>query len=280
MRLIGKQWTNRNVPVKTDRVIGAFEVPGGSRVNALNIGCNIIAGAPVSVIKACFVGIHAYLIPHPDPEESLSPDTVWDEVVPKMDAIGSAVLDMDTVDSPDVDPVFEPGDVSLNDLVSGAGEPEKMIPGVNKLLTFANTPAKGFESGSPDTWYPTMTYSTRATEGWDVEVPSLVAVAVSSPATTQTLTAYDTFNMNDWVKLRYAKTTLEEAHNEIVGMTEAGATTPWADSAKIITDWLILVFEATAGKFDPVIWEVFSTISCDITVEGEFSAGLVQAATP
>lgn len=256
----------------TDEVFAALQIPEGGRLDNYRFTMHVI-GTDKSVIHACFYQIHGYMIPIPDPDASRTPDEIWELNVMKDTALvvtaGSSEIEIDTATTPDVSVVDEPGVPALQNLLDEWGPTALMRPHV-KMITAANS-VGGFKDATPDTYLPRDIVSFKGSEGWSVDQPSMALFALGSPALTQTVTAwFEADTPAEWAQLQYLEYVLEQAFIEVIGLTEAGSESPWADAATLLVNNLIALFEKTGTSFTSVTWTGFSMFTAQITVPGTF----------
>ena len=120
--------SERSIPLQKDRVVAAFPLPAGARLHKLWLSQSVIARS-MSYIHAVLYGVDGFILPMLDPDTPITPDTMWNAQVPKDDAVGSDVIDLDTLPAGgDADPVFEPGDPSISDLLQMTTSPTEVSP--------------------------------------------------------------------------------------------------------------------------------------------------------
>lgn len=86
---------------------------------------------------------------------------------------------------------------------------------------------------------------------------------------TTTLAAQSFTTEAKWMQMKYLEVVLEQAWMELMGLTEAGAETPWEEAALLVEEVLEpTVIEETAGAFTTNPFNVFCSMTWDITVPG------------
>ena len=113
-----------------------------------------------------------------------------------------------------------------------------------------------------------VTVHTVKTRPQNIVVPSYLLIAVSSPLTTVTTTTFFTVGTNEeWAMLRYLGETARKMLMQLVGLTEAGAETPWEEAASLVGSLIERVVEETAGSFTPNTWTVFTQLTAEIDID-------------
>ena len=274
VRVFPAQASQRAALAQKDEVVAAFPLPGGTVVNKVWLRMSVIASS-ISFIQAALYGVDGYIIPQLDPDTGVTPDDMWDAQIPKDDAVGSDVIDLDTV-TDDNDPVFEPGEPSLSDIMDLTTAPVKIFKR-RRMLTFGDR-AAGFEAATPDTFIPAETWRSTLRRKYRVEVPSWLLIGISSPGTLQTANTFDTVAAEkSWAMLKYFEHTLEMMMIQLVGLTEAGAESPYEDAANEVSKFLQQFVEFEAGSFAPVTWTAFTEATCDLTLTGSLRSKAISA---
>lgn len=257
-----------------DKVVAALQIPEGGRLNNFSGRVDVIAGQDTSILKAVVWSLHGFMIPIPDPDGSLTPDQIWDLNVVKDAALvitaGSSELEVDTLDTEDESNVDELGVPALQKIMDDWGPVQLMRPHV-KMLTVADT-IGGFKDATPDTWLPRDSKGFKGGRGWSVDQPSMALFALGAPLLTATATAwFEADTTAEWAQLQYLEYVLEQAFIEVIGLTETGAESPWADAATVLVNQLITFFEEITGSFFSVAWTGFTMFRASVTVPGTFS---------
>lgn len=268
MRVYPKIVSNAFAVAGSDALCVCLRIPGESTIHNVYIGQKVI-GERMSVQQACLYGVDMYVVPMLDPDAVPVPEDMWDQQIPKDDAVGSDVLDMDTGDV-DTSPVFEPGLPSIAALTGMTTTPTRMLKR-RRLLTFGDR-AAGFVAGTPDEFIPAETWRTQVKRDVYVPVPSMLMMAISSPDTLATESTWDVGGgekgEGGWAMLKYLGDTLRMAMYELVGLTEVAAL-PFDEAAVCIANWMERLFEQQAAGFEPMMFIAFTECSVDMSVVGE-----------
>lgn len=269
--------SERAVATADDKVIAAVQIPEGGRLNSFQFTSHLIGsgGAGISVLQAAAYELHGFMIPIPDPDASQTPDAVWNLNVVKDTALvitaGSVELEVDTLDTEDVSVVDEFGVPALQNIMDDWGPKALMAPHV-RLITAANS-IGGFQTGTPDTYLPRDLVSKSGKGPWPVDQPSMALFACGSPNFSATVTAwFEADTPAEWAQLQYLEYVLEQAFIEIIGLTETGSESPWADAATLLVNNLIAFFEETGSSFASGVWTIFTMFTASVTVPGTFQS--------
>lgn len=264
-RLHPKVYLAAECAVAEDTVIFAQAIPGGGKINNVSIDLQLMSDQ-VSIGIGCFYGLHGYVVPVLDPDTPSIPDTMWDLQVPKDKPLTADSLDMDT-GSVDTNPVFELGDVSVETIVKAATAPRQVFRRV-----------KLFSGGSGMAAFNQDNYTCRHIDQFKfriksnirVEAPSYLLVALSSPDTLATSSAWPVVNTDgEWMMFTYMAHTLRQAWMATVGLIEATAETPYIDALEFIADTIEWVHEKQGGLFGTTKWRVWGQGSIDMSVPGD-----------
>lgn len=271
MRLFRHSLSQRIAALGTDVVIGGCLVPSEGSLNNVWGDCHVIGLDDITHEKAALYGLTGYVVHEPDPDNTQSFDTLWDVMVPKDTDVASGALDLST-GSADVSPEFEPGEPNIERMMDGSVlDDDNMFFKRRKMITFASSPS-GFDvGGTPDSYIPTDRFRIRSGKKVNVDLMSVALLGFSSPQMDDTTTTIWTTPSDEavWMQLKYIDMVLEQAFVQLIGLTEAGAETPWEDAATMLEDFLEpTVVEQTAADFASEDYNVFTSLTFDISVPG------------
>ncbi len=275
IRVFQRNTVHKVVPTDADAVIAYAPLPANGRVNGLWLDVHVVSSGQVSVLRAIMYGIKGYVVPVIDPDAGITPQLLWDQSVPKSDAVGQDVLDFDT-GSADTDPVLEPGAVNWNELFEVNQAPFNFFTR-EKVLTFANGRG-GHLEGTPDVYQPADGFQTKVSKRMEVKVPSYAMVGFSSPAWDLNRTVFMVPDSDeDWAQLQYIEDVLERGMMHILGLTEAGAETPWIEAATLLRDLLENGEEDTANSWAQSSYNVFCRATWDVSYQGRMEIGPITS---
>ncbi len=276
MRLYPHHIGESSVAAGADGVFAAVAIPGKSRLNHVWVDFSLISVNPQSVLSASLYGVTAYIVPVLDPDATVTPNAMWDLQIPKDDDVGSGVIDMDTSDTSDPTAEIEPGEPSLEEMFNVGSRPERVFERT-EIISFAKQSA-GFETGTPDTFIARDAWKAEISRAWNVDLPSVLMFGLSAPDTTGTGTSFFLpDSATDWLQLRFMADTAKDAWKQAVGLTEAGAETPYEEAAVLMSSYLEQFLEETAASWVGNEYRIFSDVRYDIDVEGELSIDAINA---
>lgn len=262
-----------------DVVAVAIDIPAGCKLKNLSISCDVIAAAAAFEREtACAYAAAAYIFPVEDPDSRVDYNTLWDRFVPKYNDLD--VVDLDTT-AVDATPFWEPGE-GLFDQVFDMGVQPVKIFGRKKRMNFADPGSAGMKFQPAETpfepqYHPADRFNVKTNRPMRARQPSVMLLAVASPAYDDTTTVRAQLAENQWGQIQYAEATLERALMDTLALTEAGATIPWANASDTLRQYLAPdVFEEVAGSFVATAYLVFGRCSWTLNVPGEMDIGRVD----
>lgn len=256
-------------------------IPSEGSLNNVWGDCHVVGNDDIAHNKAVLYGVTGYVVHEPDPDNAQSYDALWDVMVPKDTDVASGALDISS-GSQDTAPEFEPGEPNIERMMDGSIlDDDNMFFKRRKLITFASSPS-GFDvGGTPDSYIPTDRFRIRSGKKIPVDLMSVALLGFSSPQMDDVTTTVWVTPASEavWMQLKYIDMVLEQAFVHLIGLTEAGAETPWVDAATMLEDFLEpTVMEETSAIFDSQDYNVFTTLTFDISVPGVRKISSVSAA--
>lgn len=218
-----------------------------------------------------FMGsVEAWVLPVNDPDEGNVMESSWDQLVPK--DTSSLTMDMDTT-AQDTTPFFEPGAVYWESLFDLGRHPIRLFQKQWMCSLGHNTIHQHKDTETPFAveWVPGLTFPLSISRPVRVRQPSLLAFALASPDTTLTNDGAATSGMGEkeWGQVQFIDHVMERAMLSLLGLTEAGAETPWEEAAVLLKKVLDpLVDETVGATFTPTQWHPKGTAIIEFDVEG------------
>lgn len=272
MRLIGRRTHVSDVDAASDAVIADYPIPEGGRLNNVHLEVHVIGAEGMLINQATWYGISGFVLPLADADLADSVDDIWDLGVPKDVNITAGAWDMDEATA-DTTPEFEIGTPDIHAVVDM--QPGEILEIFRRRTMLSLAKGGNFKDvlAATDEVVVTDYFSTDVRRNVNVNEPSMVLFGASSPDTLQTTTTVPTAPTEiQWVLLKYLEVALEQAFMSIVGLTEAGAETPYAESMAFIASLVEeTVFEETAASYLAQSLRVFCNSTFDITVPGSVS---------
>lgn len=273
MQIIGRRSSQHLVAAGTDKVLVGFPLPALGSFNSVELDFRITGTPAATHLQAGFFGISAFIIPVPDPDDGSSFDLLWDQLIPKDVELGAGTFDLDT-EATDTTPEFEIGTPDPGAVLKlNAMEPLEMFRR-REMVTVHGNPLQ-----SDDTYLPMSRIRTGIHRHVEINKPSIIAVGFSSPDVLDTSTSVKVIpSETQWVLLQYMEVTLEQAMMNFIGLTEAGAESPYTESmafvASLVED---AVFEQTAGAYKAQSWNVFTNATFNISSKGSVDVGVLTS---
>lgn len=279
MRVFRHTLTQRLIAAGTDEVIGHAPIPSDCTLNNVWCETHVVATGGVDVKEVAMYGVDGRLIPDRDPGDAVDLTAQWDLQVQKDEDVGAGVFSIDPGSS-ETSPLFEPGEPNLAAIMDIALDEKVEFYKRRKLISFISTP-RGFIDGTPDVYLPGDVFKFHAKRNMRAEVHSNAILSFSNPSLDDvTTTAANSFNTEaKWMQMKYFEVVLEQSWMELMGLTEAGSETPWEEAALLVEEVLEpTVIEETAGSFQDAAYNVFCSMTFDITVPGRRRFNSISAA--
>lgn len=269
-RMIARRTWSTQQAAGGDSVAFGIWLPPGSAVHNVRGTC-IVESTQVSVAQRWHIGSMEGWVFNVDDLDGLGTmDTEFDIHVPK-DANG-LTLDLDA-GTADTTPFFEPGEESWEFLFPIGRQPRRVFRR-KWLSSFGHNSV--IVNQDPETPFAFqfiggLTFPVGIQKGFRVDDPSLMAFAVAAPDTLQTSVtkAVEAIAENEWGQLRYIDHVMERAMLSLLGLTEAGAETPWSEATLLLEEYLNPpVYETSGGMLEPVTWRTYGEVMIDLSVTG------------
>ncbi len=276
-RLLAQRMFQRTVAGGADAVVAGMWIPAGSVINGVNAYVNFEGNAVKTLSEIGLGAVEVWFLPVDDPDDGASMDTMWDQKVPKDTEVDSMDLDAGSIDAT---AFWEPGDVTWEEVFDIGMQPRKMFH--HHFMT-----SYGFNSRmvnqDPETpfgfqYLPGKTVLVQIRQRQRVSGPGLLAIGVSSPDALSTSASIATGAMAeaDWGQMQFIDEVLERAQLDLIGLTEAGAETPFEEATALLRRHLRPpILEVTAGTFVQTTWFAQGEARFDVSVEGQMARGSI-----
>lgn len=267
LRLIRRHLGQYLIESGSDSVIAGVEIPPGGSLNAVHLQVSLNASSVfTSGNLAAMYGITGYVIPILDPDSAPTYDAVWDAQVPKDVDEGVNAFDLDTT-AADLSPEFEWGEMDITSIIQMSSAPVEVFRR-RKLLTVAES--MGAMDVATFDWLPIDKFTTTLKRNVRVNVPSVMLLGFSSPSLDDTTATLRTvLSESEWARYMYLGLVVDQSLNQLIGLVEAGAETPYAESAALVAKLLEPpAYEETADAFTSPSWQVWCKATFDVSVPG------------
>lgn len=268
MQITSRQEYHRAVAADTDAVVAHLPLAENTSLDQLWIRQECIAG-DLPVDQALYYGVGGYVVPVADPDAAVSVDTLWDRRVPKDTALNAAgSLDLDTFTA-DTTPEFEIGHANPLGLFGTEYGIQEFFRRRKRISAGLGVP--GFKDATPDTFLPLDNWSAHVVPGIRVDRPSMALVGFSSPVLDITEAPSSLVPLeSEWSMLQFVEIFLYDMWKNTINVVEAGAESPYDVVAVFLAQLLEdTIQEQTAGAFANQTWTTFTSVTWQMTVNGE-----------
>ncbi len=268
IRALAHRTFQRPVVGGTDGVMASFAMPSDAVAHSLRGYVNVEGTTLLTAQEIAMCAIEVHVIPVLDPDAATVPDTLWDQLVVKDSPI--TILDLDTGD-PNTPPMFEPGESAFARVFDVGLLPRRLMH-QHRMYSLGN--GSLFQNQDNQTpfaveWIPGGQFRVNV-GGFRVSQPSYVMVGIGAPSMDRTtVTTPGVASEADWPRLKYLELVLEQALISLMGLTEAGAETPWDEATTLLKAHLDPeVFESDGDQFQGNTWTCFGEMQLDFSVPG------------
>lgn len=227
-----------------DIVFMGMSLPTDTVMHRIRARVSVVDDAKEAVASIRLYAVEGWIIPVVDPDANVNFDTLFDQFVPKDTDAG--IMDLDTV-ATDASTFWEPGEVDLTSLIPVGMKPKRIFQRTRMLTASDGAMSVFADTETPFTalWIPGESFDIDVRKPFRVDRPSVVLFALANPAGDDTTaTQENAAAENIWGQIRYVQHTLERAMMHVLGMTEAGAETPWVEAITALQQHL-----------EPDVWE-------------------------
>lgn len=240
-RVVRRTIASRDVGVGSDEPIAWAPMSQGMSLVSVTGSLHVLGPEAIPINLFAAYGFSGYVMPVIEPEGSSAAKTTWDTMVTKaVDLVATAATeeidyDWDTADS---GPNIEPGELDPSGIFGIGEEVTKTIlePQL-EFVSWANSRQGGWVAGAPDVYNPSDFKRFRSRRRITADEPSLAMLAVSAPSMTdvqESMNGFDISGAQPWGMLENLDEVMRFALISALGLTEAGAETPYADMAAFI----------------------------------------------
>lgn len=233
LRMMAHRKSQTRITTGTDRVLFGLSLPQDTVVHRISGVVDIKSAQLMGHNDASYYAMRGYVLPVIDPDSTLNYDTLWDQYVPK--EIDSQVFDLDTA-AIDTTPFFEPGEADWTNLLDVGLRPRRVFDR-KRLLTMRDSVFQYQDNQTPFgiEYMPGDRFSLDVRSKIRVRQPSILVFGLASLSLDDTTaTVGSTLTENKWSQVKYMGHVLERAMMDFIGLTEAGATTPWEEATDLL----------------------------------------------
>ena len=266
IRLFPRIRSQRVIGVGVDQALFGISLPSDCILNSINAEVHVVGQTVQTIATAIMYGIQGYVLPVLDPDAGAELDTVWDTLVPKDDDTDTIDLDTGAVDAQSM---FEPGEAAMAEVLDLGLQPQRIYAS-QRMKSWANA---NFRQEQTDVleWVPSEVHKIRVgRKRYHCKGPSVVIFALGNADMLDTSSGVLTaLAENEWPRVKYMGTVLEQALMQHFGLVEAGAETPWVEAAQLLRKYLEPdVHEETAGAWSAQTLRTWTNVTFDVSVPG------------
>ena len=261
----------RLIAAGSDEVIAWMPIPPGGALVDFRADIDGIANAHQLVGSRSKWGLRAVIINLTSAMDvAQTIDTTWDQLVPKPTDLDSAAGgdDIDWDNGTITGPFHEPGQINWSEMTELGDRPVHlgMRKGTSSLSSGGNFP----HVDTTDEYFPIMNVGMRIKKQVKVKGPSVFMLGFSSPSMDVVTTSIPVTPVNqEWSALKYPDVMFDMMLPDLLGLTELGAESPYADVAGFLSDHVRpAIVEETAGSFISTAWDVSCDYVATIAVPG------------
>lgn len=268
-QLFRTQYKHRLVSAGADEVIGAMPIPAGGTLKNVWGDVHIHSTTNPDRDDAAGYSVRGALIPEMNDAGGVSLDTFWDEQVPKdvaLDVTAASQEIDDTPETADATGFQEPGEPNWNKVFNVVNSVQ-MIYNREKLMTIGSQGLfEPVASSEVDLWMPNDNFKIRIRQNYKVEMPTYVMFAFNPPAwDATTVTNEATLSAVERNLYQNLSVAMDLALPEVLGLTEGGAESPYAEVATLIGKLVEpIVEEEAGGSFAAVVYHCYSRFTFEI----------------
>ncbi len=253
----------------SDTVIAGVWLPSGSILTRVQGIVKLNNSTALTLLQGAAVGLEGWVLPMDDPDNGVTMNALWDAEVPK--DTGGDVLDLDSGGA-DASPFYEPGQITWEFLFEVGMQPRRIfhrhhiVSPLDAILLRQDEETPFLEE-----YFAGFREKVDIRRSIRVANPSLVVFAVAVPDTLQTSATAPVAPLaeDEWGRVKYIDHVLEMAMMDLLGLTEAGAETPWEEASDLLRAYLDpSLLEPNAGTFVGTSWGAFGELTFDVVVPG------------
>lgn len=270
-----KSYTGHQITSGTDFVVCSMPIPPGGVLLGYRAEIHAITSThKTAITSACALFGKAVVVRTGGSmmDASLSLQTIWDQMVPKdvdLD-IAAGGDDIDWDDGAIAGPFEEPGHINFNDMVE-LGQRPTALQEKEVMISPASPQAKMFHVDTTDEYFPTARMTMGKNLKHRARDASYFLLALGSPSWDETTTTEpSTIANQEWSLLTYPDVMFDMMLPDLLGMTEAGAESPFSEAASQAVSFVEPpVFELAAGAlWQATSWNVWVKWSVRIATPG------------
>ena len=269
LRIYAKRMFNVVSASGGDTVLFGVSLPSQTVLNGVRAKIQIIGQTQQLAQNTCVVyAIEGWVCPVLDPDTALTLENLWDQQVPKDSDVQTLDLDTSATDTAEF---FNPGEMDWQQLFE-VGQRSRRIYHRHRMLTFQSAMYRFQDQETPfaNVWNAGDNVFINIRRRMRVSRPSVVMFAMAGTEVDDTTSTKESVLLeSEWARVKYMRESIRMGLMSAIGLTEAGAETPWQNSLTIIQKHADPdVFEENAARFQSEAYEVFGEAIVDHSVVG------------
>lgn len=269
-----------NVANNADVVVADCPIPSECSQNNVWGECHLWSteAEPLDWEEAMMYGAEGWVLNVPDPDTTLTLNFLWDSQVPK--DRDTSNFDIDQI-SATTSPFMDIGEINLENVMGlSVLQPDHQWFRRRKIMTWANNRVFPV-AGTPDNAPVQDVFKIRSTKKISSELMAWSLLAIGVPQMGEIETSRNTFSTEvPWMQTKYIDVILEQAWVEMVGLTEAGAETPWTEAAAHLEELLepdaVMTDAAGSANFVGIDLHVACQATFELQVPGRREVGVIS----
>lgn len=274
LRIFPKIYGERTIPAGQDQVIAAIPLPANSTLN--NVWGEVhMLGQDQDYLTGSYTSLYGYILPHLDPDTSITPDALFDRLVPKDRVLSAGNAEMDTAVM-NANPQFNLNEMSPNAIYNLANAPEqiwsreKLITAVTHGTQTRGRTHEGEGATETDSRVRHMDFAkVKVGKRYRVKGPAYVCFAMGSPNfDNRETTWFAPATEATWSLLQFLDVAVENAFLYLAGVSGGDAGTHVDECAAVLYDYMERWYEQDNDALQGTNWRVFSEFSFDVSLDG------------
>lgn len=274
LRVFPKIYGERACPIGQDIVVASIPLPANSTLN--NVWGEIhLLGEARDYWSGSYNSIYGYILPHLDPDTAITPDALFDRLIPKDRVLSAGNAEMDTTVM-NASPQTQLNEMSPNAIYNLQNAPEQIWSRTRLITAASGMPqerGRAHESpghGAFDALTRHMDLAKiRVSKRYRVKGPSYVVFVVGSPDLDQRETSWFAPDTEaTWSLLQFLDIAVENAFLYLAGVSAGGGTTHVDDCAELLYNYMERWYEQDNDALVTCSWRAFSEFSFDVSIEG------------
>lgn len=281
VRVFSRRTGEMKVNAGADDVMWGISLPEGTKIHDIKCKVQMLTDdRQLSDRKAHGYSIEMYLLPIFDPDSAQAFNDVWDKLVTKDQPTNT--LDLDTAVAA-TSPMWEPGEHDITKMFD-VGYQAEQLWAVHRIATVANPRHVIIKQMDVETPFETIWQgggieSVHVGRKLSVTAPMVLCFGMGIPSfDSTTATPETTLSEAQWAQLQYVEHVMERMFVDALGLTEAGAETPYEEAAVLIFAHVEpAVFEESTGWFDTEAYRTVFEAVIDHSLQGNFDGMVLSS---